>query len=364
MKSDKINKLPGISYAVKEDPFYSELRKRINHYFNSNHISRLATSKMYLKTTVLITLWIGLYALILSDLFAGIYLILLQVSWHFTMFLMSVGIAHDGSHNAFSAKKWVNRTMTKVFDLIGINSYMWKFNHILSHHNAPNIPIYDSAIYSFSIFRLHPKAKHYPIHRFQAYYIFLIYSLATLFKLFFLDFFSFGRKRIGYINMKKPPYSQILWLAFTKFTVITYTLVIPLWVLSAPSIDIITGFLLGHLICGVALGIIFQVTHLFDETQWPEPDEKGVIQNSFPNHIMQTTSDFAVNNPIATWISGGLNMHVVHHLFPGFSQVHLPAMTKILQQTAKEFNVKHKVYPNVRSAIISHIRTLHQLGNP
>jgi len=41
-------------------------------------------------------------------------------------------------------------------------------------------------------------------------------------------------------------------------------------------------------------------------------------------------------------------MQVVHHLFPGISHTHYPAIAPIVLQTCKEFGVPYKVYPTVR----------------
>lgn len=353
---------PLIKYAKREEPFFKEMRKRVNTYFRDNQLTRYATPWMIGKAVLQFSLWIGIYALIISNNFQGWSLFLLQIAFYSTIFLISVGIAHDGSHNAYSSNKYINRITNGVFDFIGINSYMWDFNHIQSHHNVPNIPLYDSAIDSFMLFRFHPKAPHYKFHKYQHIYIFGIYSLATIFKMFFLDFFSFSRKRIGFIKMKKHAWKNILWLAFTKFIVISYTLVLPLLLLDAPSWQIILGFLSGNFIAGIALGIIFQVTHISNHSTWPNPDKEGVIDNSFARHIMETTSDFCPNNKVVTWISGGLNNHVAHHLFPGISQIHLPALTNIVRETAKEYNLPYKEYPTVRSALASHFETLKRLG--
>jgi len=352
-----------ISYYHKNDSFYTTLRHRINEYFKVTGLRKQDDPEMYLKTIVQIGLWAGIYICMLSNYFYGWSLFILQIAFHFTMFLMSVGIAHDGSHSAYSRHPWLNKIMYRVFDLIGINSHMWEYNHNLSHHYVPNIPTYDSAIDSFGLFRFHPRAKYYSFHRYQHIYIFFIYALSTLFKILFLDFFSFKRKRIGMVQVSKPSIKDILYLIVTKIVVLSYTLIIPLLVITVPDWQIICGFLAGHFISGIALGVIFQVTHLSDHTVYVEPDANGIINNSFPRHIMQTTSDFSTNNRIVTWISGGLNLHVTHHLFPKISQVHLPAVTKIVKQTALEFDVPYKEYPTVFAALKSHLRLLKKLGS-
>lgn len=354
--------LPQIRYTVKEDLFFQQCRDRVNRYFEEKHIHKLADSRMYGKTVFLFSLWIGLYLLILSGLARGWALLLLQVAWHFTMFLMSVGIAHDGTHHAYSNRKWVNKFFTGVFDYIGINADMWEYNHIHSHHRAPNVPIYDSAIFSLSLFRFHPRAPYYPFHRYQHRYIFIIYACSTLFKLFVLDFFSFSRSRIGFISIRKHPVRQLLYLIFTKIVVVFYTLVVPLMMLDVPAWQVVAGFLLGHIVSGIALGVIFQVTHLHRTTTWPEPDAAGNIHNSFARHILQTTADFCPSSRIITWLAGGLNIHVAHHLFPRISQVHLIPLARIVRETAAACGVTYHCYPTVLQAVRSHLATLKMLG--
>jgi linoleoyl-CoA desaturase len=351
-----------ISYHQKENSFYTTLRNRINEYFETTGLGKQDDPGMYLKTVLQLSLWIGFYTAMLSNHFKGWPLFFMQLGFHFTMFLMSVGIAHDGSHSSYSKHPWLNKVMYRVFDLIGINSHMWEYNHNLSHHFVPNIPLYDSAIDSFGLFRLHPRAKYFNFHKFQHLYIFIIYSCSTLFKIFFLDFFSFGRKTIGNVTVGKHAAKDIFYLVFTKLFVLAYTLIIPVLVIDVPAWQVIGGFIAGNVLMGITLGIVFQVTHLSDNTVFAEPDEGGTVYNSFPMHIIATTADFAPGNKIVTWISGGLNLHVAHHLFPKISQVHLPAITKILKQTSIEFGVPYKVYPTVISALKSHLRLLKELG--
>lgn len=362
--AEKSKDFPRLSYVKNDDPFFRELKQNVNKYFETNRISPYANRSMYLKSVVLVSMWIGFYTLMLSNILHGTLLMLSQIGFHFTMFLMAVGIAHDGSHNAYSKRPEVNKIMNKLFDFIGINSYMWDFNHIKSHHQAPNVPLYDSAIHSFKLFRFHPLADRFDFHKFQHIYIFVIYACSTLFKLFFLDFFSFFRNRIGFIRMNKHSMEPIFWLIASKSFVFAYTLLIPLMIIDAPAWQIMAGFVLGHMVSGIALGIIFQVTHLSDHTTWPSPDKEGLINNTFARHILETTADFCPQNRLVTWISGGLNIHVAHHLFPRVSQIHLPALAKIVKQTANNHRVYYKEYTSLLSAIKSHLRTLKFLGQP
>lgn len=354
--------LPRIRYRKEKTAFYQELARQVNGYFKENNISKYADSGMYFKTILLLVIWMGSYALMLSNYFNSWGLVFLQIVFHYSMFVMTIGIAHDGSHHAYSRKKSVNKLMSYVFDMVGINTYLWELNHIKSHHMAPNIPLYDSAIDSFIFFRFHPKAPLRWYHQYQHYYIFLIYCCSTLFKLFILDFFSFRRKRIGVKGFERHPGNELYYFLITRGIVICYTLVIPVMVIDAPLWQLLLGFSIGHFMSGLSLGIIFQTTHLTNRTKWPEPDSNGMLDQTFDQHILHTTADFAPGSKIVTWISGGLNHHVAHHLFPGICHTHLPVVTKMVQQASLKHGCNYHSYNSVISAVRSHLQALRSLG--
>jgi linoleoyl-CoA desaturase len=346
----------------KDDAFYLLVSQRVNAYFKNRGISKKADWRMMGKSVFILTLFFGSYTLILSNYFRMWDLFLLQVLFHFSMFLMAVGIAHDGSHFAYAHKKWVNRTITYVFDLIGINSHFWTYNHVHSHHVAPNVPILDSAIESFSAVRLHPKTKRNKLNEKQHLYMFFIYSLVPLFQIFLIEFISFKQKVTGFREGDNHDKWQIIFLFLSKIVFVFYTLVIPLMVVDVAAWQILAGFLAGNMVIGIALGIIFQSTHLCTHSIFPEPDSKGQMSTTYSHHVLLTTSEFAVENPVVTWIAGGLNLHATHHLFPHISHIHLPAVSRIVRQAALEHAMPYKKY-SFWGAIRSHLITLKKLGN-
>lgn len=356
--------LPRIKYKKRSSDFYKDYLSAVSAYFSEKQLSKKYNWEMVVRSVVLFSIWIGLFLFIISDLTVGPVLFPLQVAFHFVMFLLTVCVAHDGSHDAYFKNNRLNKVTSWFFDMVGISSFLWEFNHIKSHHNAPNVPYYDSAIDSFGLFRFHPRAPYRSYHRYQHLYIWGIYAFATLFKLFFLDIFSFGRKRIGFVTIEKHPLKEVLFFAVVRLTVITYTLVIPLLLNAHSWPYVLAGFLVGHFVSGISLGVFFQTTHLHDGTQWPEPDEHGALNLSFDEIVMKTTADFCPKSWWITFLSGGLNLHVAHHLCPDICQIHLPKMTDILEETAKQHGVRYKVFPTVGSAIRSHVKTLKELGRP
>ena len=352
---------PFIRYAIPNDPFYQELRTRVNAYLRNGNHSRYAGSRMWIKTITILSLLIASGVAIYSNAFQGMPLILLLPIFQFTQFLSTIGIVHDAAHNCYSKDRKTNRRMMYLFDLLGISSERWIENHVDAHHGSPNVPDFDSAIESFSLVRLHPKTPGNRFNRHQHVYMFGIYALSTIFQVYLLEFVSFWQNLTGFRKNGPGVRKQVLLFSIQKTLVLTYSLILPLMILRSSVAIILTGWFLGHVLCGLALGVIFMTTHLHEATEFIEPDAGGWIQDSQARHILKTTADVAANSRLFTWISGGLNLHVAHHLFPTISQIHLPAMTKIVKMTAKEFNIPYHEY-SLWQGILSHLRLLKRLA--
>jgi linoleoyl-CoA desaturase len=107
----------------------------------------------------------------------------------------------------------------------------------------------------------------------------------------------------------------------------------------------------------------FQPNHFNESSTFPEADEEGGISNNYIRHIFDTTVDYARGNPFATWILGGLNLHVIHHMFPGICHVHYPALTKIVKSTAEEYGLSYRENRTITGAFLAHLKWLKRLGS-
>ena len=79
-------------------------------------------------------------------------------------------------------------------------------------------------------------------------------------------------------------------------------------------------------------------------------------------HQINTTANFATNNKTISWLVGGLNFQIEHHLFPKICHIHYPAIGKIVKETALEFNLPYIESPTFMDALASHYRMLKKLG--
>jgi linoleoyl-CoA desaturase len=126
--------------------------------------------------------------------------------------------------------------------------------------------------------------------------------------------------------------------------------------------QILLGFLLMHFICGVILAFIFQPAHVIEETNFYKTTDEGSVENNWAIHQMHTTANFANNSKIFTWLIGGLNYQIEHHLFPNICHIHYGKISKIVKETAMEFNVPYHHHRTFFTALRSHFSLLHKLG--
>ena len=94
----------------------------------------------------------------------------------------------------------------------------------------------------------------------------------------------------------------------------------------------------------------------------PVPDSKGNIKNTWAIHQLKTTVNFACNNKLVNWFTGGLNHQVEHHVFPNISHIHYNKIAEIVKNTAKEFNLPYNEFKTTKDAIIAHFKYLRLMG--
>jgi linoleoyl-CoA desaturase len=125
------------------------------------------------------------------------------------------------------------------------------------------------------------------------------------------------------------------------------------------------GFLVATMFAGFVLSIVFQLAHTVEDTEFPvalQPENK--MPDEFAAHQIQTTANFATKNKLVSWLVGGLNFQIEHHLFPKISHVHYPAISKIVKQACEDFKLNYIEYPTVLSAIKAHFNFVKQMSKP
>lgn len=343
--------------------FYTTVRERVNNYFEENGISKHANTEMVSKTIILISAFVISYGLIISNMLSPWLMLVLAAFNGFVTALIGLNVSHDAIHGAYSTNKKTNKLLGLTFNFIGANDYMWKINHNQTHHIVTNIPEHDGDIDQIDLIRIQPQQPRWYIHRFQHIYMFLLYAFASISWVLSKDyntFFQAHSKKNR--NGRKFPYKELFrmlgYKLFYYFTIIA----IPFMVIDLPWYQILLGLGVLHIVEGLTLTIIFQLAHVVEQTDFPVPDTKGNILNTWAVHQMYTTANFARKSRLVSYLCGGLNFQVEHHLFPKICHVHYPAIAPIVKQTAEEYNLPYNENESLGSALASHCRLMKDFG--
>ncbi len=340
--------------------FPKVLRRRLERFFADQSLSPKADRTMWFKIAaglaVLLGSWIALYTF-KPDSWK---FIALYVLGGLAQTFLLLNIAHDSNHNAISSVPSINKALNYVFDLCGINSYMWRILHHRGHHSCINLHGEDDALTGRGIFRFTPHEPRARWHRFQHVYALFFYAMFSLDYVFVRDFECFFFPTHDYLKRTRPPLREYVILFAGKAFYLTYMLVLPLVVLGKSPWLVVSAFVLVHLIIGLTVSLVFQTTHTIDSTYFPS--DRGEFDNGV-YHIFATTADYATANPVVSWLAGGLNHHIAHHLCPFVCHTHYAPLTRIVQETAEEFGVPYRQHPTMIRAIWHHLILLKQLGN-
>jgi linoleoyl-CoA desaturase len=340
--------------------FPKVLRRRLDRFFTDQNVSPKANQTMWVKIAVglavLLGSWVVLYALKPDSWkFLALY-----VLGGLAQTFLLLNIAHDSNHNAISSRPLVNKIFNYAFDLCGISSYMWRFLHHRGHHSCINVHEEDDAISGRGIFRFTPYETRTPLHRFQHIYALFFYALFSLDYVFLKDFRCFFFPTHEYLKRARHPLREYAILFAGKGFYLTYMLILPLTVLGKSPLLVFGAFLLVHLVVGLSVTLVFQTTHTIDSTYFPS--NRSEFENGV-YHIFATTADYAPENPLVSWLTGGLNHHIVHHLCPFVCHTHYAPLTRIVKDTAEEFGIPYRQHPTMTGAIRHHLILLKQLGN-
>jgi linoleoyl-CoA desaturase len=340
-------------------PLQNALSSASNHYFKEHNIAKTGNQALYTKALIILALHLSSYL--------GFFLVEAPYVWWvwafhgFTTALVGFNIMHDGAHGSFSNSKFINTMAAHTFNLIGSNAFYWKQKHNLNHHPYTNVSEADEDIESFGLIRMSPHKPHYWFHRFQHIYIWFLYPLTSLFWFFVLDFKAYFQQRIAdqeFTQSYDSKQSLLFWLS--KAFYLGMYLAIPTLLTDWNTTWI--GFLCLHAVMGVVFAVVFQLAHVVDKTEFPQPDENGLLPHEWAEHQLRTTADFATDSKLVTWCLGGLNFQVEHHLFPRISHIHYPQLHKTVQRVCQDENIEHREYRTLWQAILGHGRHLKNMG--
>ena len=349
----------------EKSSFFPILSKKVNDYFKENQISRYGNREMIVKSVVLIATYLGAYLAILFLPLTPWLLLPLALLMGVAMAGIGMSVMHDALHGSYSPSATVNRWVGYVTYFIGANPFVWKVQHNIFHHTYTNVHGLDEDIKNKLVIRLSRHASLRWIHHYQHVYAFFLYGLNTLFFIISDLVKLLNYHRTGMIQHQKSTLRvELAKLLVTKSVYIFFTIALPVLITPLLWWQVLIGFLAMHLMAGYIVTLVFQMAHIVEGVDQPLANAAGNIENDWAIHQLCTTANFARENYFLNWYIGGLNFQIEHHLFPHICHVHYRHIAQIVEQTAKEFNLRYQVMPTFAQGIHSHTRMLKSLGNP
>lgn len=353
--------MPKVTFNNHRKEFFNDINLRVERYFTERKLKKTGNAKLYVKSGILISAglatYISLLTIHMNPFMAGFLCIL----FGFIQATIGFNVMHDANHGSFSEKKWINHVFGLTANMMGVNAWMWKQKHNIIHHTYTNINGVDDDIGKMPLLRMSPTQKRLRLHRYQYIYCIPLYAATSLAWTFITDFTKYFGQKIQFTKLRGMDTKEhvIFWISKLLYVFFYIALPILLW----GFVPFVIGFALMHLTLGLTLALVFQLAHVVEATHFVDAHNQDLlIEEEWAIHQVETTADFATGNKLISWLTGGLNFQVEHHLFPKISHVHYPVLHKFVKESCEKFSVRHNDYSSMSAALRSHFRFMKQLG--
>jgi fatty acid desaturase len=331
--------------------FYYTLKERVEAIVPKEN--RRSETVMYQKFVIILVFWA--FTCYKYEVSGGY---LWAILFGLASSQVGVNIMHDGNHKAFSEKKWLNTLAGNCLEIIGSSSVIYKRSHNYGHHGCVNHLELDRAFdTTYPILRLHEGLPYAPIHKYQHIYGCFMYCFVNIGdilgqydELFWLSNYPV---RLGSLSKKAVFVRTVVMLYWFTHTIIVpsitfgYTTAFPIW-------------LVYNMVFGCGYAFFFAVNHWTIKSGFV--DFLDTTNNDWGELQVKNSTNFSCHSAIWTWLGGGLNYQIEHHLFPGYIHTRLPEIYEITKKTCKEFGIEYNEYDTFSGAIWGHVQLLKHLG--
>jgi linoleoyl-CoA desaturase len=337
--------LPPLSYAeAGEADFHRVLNERAQTYLVACQDHRFANGRRLFKAAFLAVACIASYLLALQQdaapAFVGAY-----VAAIFFCMLLNIDVNHDASHNVFLRSRLANRVVGRLVTLLlGIDPDYWRVRHTDYHHLYPNIEHYDLDTEENGFFRQTPFQRWRPHMRQQHRYWPLMAAMSLPYIAWVFDWQDHLRRTALREKNLLPGLAGWLLFIASKLGHLTLALIIPLYAAQAHGLGwpvVILTYLAAQMAASLFVVFLLLGTHWAQASFYQAPAD-GVMAQGWYAHNFATACDWFPEPRWLQWIMGGLNLHLTHHLFPGWHHRHYEALAAIVAATAEEFGLPYR----------------------
>jgi fatty acid desaturase (delta-4 desaturase) len=278
------------------------------------------------------------------------------VALGFSMCWIGLAIQHTANHGGLHKNPKIGYLLGLLNDVgPGGSSLVWRYHHQVSHHSYCNDVVLDQDAHSsFPLMRLEKSQKVESWHQYQWIYGPMAFSQLWA-SIHMQDFQCLLDARTFLVHMKGTSSSEIVLGLCLKFVHFSWFYFLPV---------LLHGFraMLLPWACALFVGsfwlsALFIVSHNLVACKEPEsPEGKG----DWARYQIETSSSWG--GPIGSFFTGGLNLQIEHHLFPGMAHHLYPQAQKIVKDECAKAGIRYTGYDYFVPNFVDHIKFLYAFG--
>jgi fatty acid desaturase len=245
-------------------------------------------------------------------------------------------IGHTASHGGFSRGAAGNQILFHLsYPFLGmVSARYWRHSHIHVHHAAPNVVDVDLDCDLRPLFPLNEQHRQRAAawHRYQG----LLLPL-------FLPLNYFNIQRQGWLRLAaelrdprlRSP-AALADLGCMIFHLVAFVALPMAWMPAPLALGI---YVLHKAALGLGFFAVLAPGHFPGEAACLDASQRKA--GHFWLRQTATTIDFRTG-PFGRWLCAGLQYQIEHHLFPGLSHVHLPAVSEVVREFCQKHGLPHR----------------------
>ena len=346
-----------------DNGFWPALRAAVDAKVRGPGRSPFAPPSLWAKAVFYLAIvGAGYAALIVGQSFAGT--LAAYAVFNLAALLLVLNLAHDAAHDALTPNRTFNQVVTEaVFGLTGIDGHLWRMRHARSHHVFPNINGCDTDIDHNPFLRLSPNHPWRPRHRWQHLYAAFVYMSVHLHAIMVQDTIYILQKSLANLRDIRHTPQRYAGFVAMKLAYVGVVLGIPIACSPLPWLHVLGAYALATVVTSLFFVIVLIGTHFAQGNAFPQPDAEGRIGSSFVEHVFASSLDWSPTSRLAIFVTGGLNAHAAHHLFPKVSHAHYRTISRTIERLAQAHGVDYH-HTGLGGMIAAHFRHLAEMGRP
>ena len=270
--------------------------------------------------------------------------VLLGFTLSFLWISMGFNIMHDASHYALFKSPKFNNYASRIWNAFSTwNHNLWFYHHVLYHHSFTNT-IKDADIYHIMpLFRKHSSQKQgwlppflYPLVAFTIPGAFfgqaLMYAILGSF---------FGVVFVSDLKIPRNNYSRLDCCLMLSRVLLFYQM--GFW--SAIS------YMIG-------CSIFYKMNVIGDHDTYGVSVENHYEGNDWLKLQIPNSRNFKTDCPIYTFVFGGINYQIEHHLFPSMSNSYYSQIAPTVKEFCKEHGIPYVEHHSLLEVFQQYYKTL------